>query len=134
MKLNYKSIKNIPIDDLENLYRDNNWTLYLQDLDLLKKAIDESLYVKSVWDGNLLVGLIRVIGDGCTIIYIQDILILNKYQRKGIGTILINGVLEKYKDVRQKLLLTDNQPETVAFYKNLGFKKSTEMNCVAFMK
>ncbi len=52
MKLNYKYTKNIQIDDLENLYRDNNWTLYIQNLDLLKRAVEESLYVKTVWDEN----------------------------------------------------------------------------------
>ena len=42
----------------------------------LKNAINNSLKVLTAWDDEKLVGLIRVIGDGYTIIYIQDILIL----------------------------------------------------------
>lgn len=34
----------------------------------------------------------------------------------GIGTALIKAALQRYKDVRQIELATDNRPETVAFY------------------
>ena len=132
MKL--KQITNININDILNLYIDADWKNYINNIDMLTNAYNNSLYILGAYDNNKLVGIIRVVGDGYSIIYIQDIIVLNKYQRKGIGTKLIQNVLEKYKNVYQKVLLTDNQPKTVNFYKSLGFYKSLDLNCTSFIK
>jgi ribosomal protein S18 acetylase RimI-like enzyme len=50
-----------------------------------------------------------------SIIYIQDILVLKEYQHMGIGSRLMDAALTKYKNVYQKVLLTDNEPATRAF-------------------
>jgi ribosomal protein S18 acetylase RimI-like enzyme len=89
----------------------------------LLKGIRQSLYAYAAYDNERLVGLIRVVGDGMTIIYIQDILILPDYQRQGIGRTLMNHILEKYQDVRQIILTTDLTEEQQAFYETLGFVK-----------
>lgn len=39
--------------------------------------------------GNQLQGIIRVVGDGYTIVWIQDILVFPDQQRKGVGSALI---------------------------------------------
>ncbi len=107
--------------EIERLYSDANWTTYTNDLPRLIDAIKNSLLTVTAWDGSRLVGLIRIVGDGVTIIYFQDILVLKSYRRKGIGTHLINTVFEEYKAVRQKVLLTDDTPQTRGFYESLGF-------------
>jgi ribosomal protein S18 acetylase RimI-like enzyme len=103
-------------------------------LDYYMKAIESSLLVVSAWDNDKLVGLVRVVGDGLTIIYIQDILILDKYKRRGIGTKLLNYVLDEYKYVRQKVLLTDDSEETRGFYESNGFSSCDKGGVVAFAK
>ncbi|MDZ4992538.1 GNAT family N-acetyltransferase [Clostridium perfringens] len=122
------------VEDILCLYNDVGWSSYTKDIDVLMKSIENSLKVISVWDKNLLVGLIRVVGDGYSIIYIQDILVLQKYQNNGIGKRLIEIILDKYKNVRQKVLLTDKQDKTISFYKKVGFSMSEEFGCVAFIK
>ncbi|MGL5640770.1 MAG: GNAT family N-acetyltransferase, partial [Paraclostridium sp.] len=92
-------------NDLVNLYNNVGWSSYTNDIDTLIKSIENSLKVISVWDKDELVGLIRVVGDGYSIIYIQDILVLDNYQRLGIGRKLISIILDEYKNVRQKVLL-----------------------------
>ncbi|MBU5333082.1 GNAT family N-acetyltransferase [Anaerocolumna aminovalerica] len=80
---------------------------------MLKLAYDNSLRIVSLWDVNKLIGIIRVVGDGYSIIYIQDLIILTEYQKQGLGSMLMNYVLNAYKDVYQKVLLTENQTSTV---------------------
>ncbi|MCX0395261.1 GNAT family N-acetyltransferase [Clostridium perfringens] len=109
------------VEDILYLYNDVGWSSYTKDIDSLIKSIKNSLKVISVWDKDLLVGLIRVVGDGHSIIYIQDILILQKYQNRGIGKRLIEIILDKYKNVRQKVLLTDKEEKNILFYKKLDF-------------
>lgn len=80
MTINFSISKDIDIKQLEELYNDVGWGAYTQDLEVLKQAILQSLDVITVWNDDKLVGLIRAIGDGLTIVYIQDILVLNAYQ------------------------------------------------------
>ncbi|HAT4162258.1 GNAT family N-acetyltransferase [Clostridium perfringens] len=122
------------VEDILYLYNDVGWSSYTKDIDSLIKSIKNSLKVISVWDKDLLVGLIRVVGDGHSIIYIQDILILQKYQNRGIGKSLIEIILDKYKNVRQKVLLTDKEEKNILFYKKVGFSMAEEFGCVSFVK
>ncbi|WP_283692850.1 GNAT family N-acetyltransferase [Clostridium perfringens] len=122
------------VEDILYLYNDVGWSSYTKDIDSLIKSIKNSLKVISVWDKDLLVGLIRVVGDGHSIIYIQDILILQKHQNRGIGKRLIEIILDKYKNVRQKVLLTDKEEKNILFYKKVGFSMAEEFGCVSFVK
>lgn len=121
-------------EDLIRLYNNVGWSSYTQNIDTLKKSIHNSLKVITACDNETLVGLIRVVGDGYSIVYIQDILVLQEYQNNGIGKKLIEIVLNKYKDVRQKVLLTDNKDKTILFYKKVGFLKAEEFVCIVFAK
>ena len=122
------------IDELINLYEDVKWIAYTNDVKQLKNAIDNSLKVWTAWDGDRLVGLARVVGDNYTIIYIQDILILEEYQNQGIGSKLLKLILEQYKSIRQVVLMTDNTEKTIRFYQKNGMVKTSEYNCITFMK
>ena len=107
---------------------------YTNSPDLLQQAVSNSLYVLSVWENGQLVGLIRLVGDGLTIVYIQDILVMKSHKRRKIGSLLLQKVLEKFKNVRQKVLLTDDNEETRGFYEALGFSSCDKGNLVAFVK
>lgn len=122
------------IEDIMTLYEDVKWYAYTKDRARLKNAIDNSLKVITAWDGDKLVGLIRLVGDDYTIIYIQDILVLEDYQGQGIGSNLLKLVLDKYKSIRQIVLMTDNTEETVNFYRKNGMVETADYNGLAFVK
>lgn len=122
------------IESILNLYNDVSWSAYTSNLEQLKNAIKNSLKVWTAWEDDLLIALARVVGDGYTIIYIQDILVLQAYQRKGIGSKLLEMILKKYKDVRQIILLTDDTDKTISFYEKNGLTPVGKYNTVAFMK
>lgn len=134
MNIQYFENKALNQTEVLHLYNNVNWKAYTKKPETLMQAIQNSLYILSAWDESTLVGLIRVIGDGHTIIYIQDILVLNTYQRKGIGKILMDKALAKFAHVRQKVLITDNEEKTKAFYQSIGFQSVNEQNIVAFIK
>lgn len=129
-----KYIHDIDANQISNLYQDAGWTLYLNDFERLMSGIHQSLDVISLWDQDILVGLIRTVGDGETILYIQDILILSNYQRKGYGSQLLKLVLDQYQHVRMKVLMTDQSDKTKAFYESLGFKDSEDQGTRCFLK
>lgn len=122
------------IESILNLYNDVSWSAYTSNPEQLKDAIKNSLKVWTAWEDDLLIALARVVGDGYTIIYIQDILVLEAYQRRGIGSKLLEMILKKYKDVRQIILLTDDSDKTISFYEKNGLTPVGKYNTVAFMK
>lgn len=134
MTINFKENKNINVEQLEKLYNDVEWFAYTNDLPLLQQALSQSLDVLSAWDTDELVGLVRIIGDGLTIIYVQDILVLNTYQNQGIATELMKQILTKYSHVRQKVLLTEEAPDVRHFYEKNGFQSCDKGSLVAFAK
>lgn len=113
---------------LNELYDSVGWSTYTKDPIKLADAVNASLYVVTAHDENKLVGLARVVGDGLTIIYLQDILVAPDYQRRGIGHELFARVFEPYENVRQKVLMTDNDPAQLSFYKSMGFKQTGELD------
>ncbi|MGE7129254.1 GNAT family N-acetyltransferase [Lysinibacillus xylanilyticus] len=134
MTIIFKEEKYIDKNDLKVLYEDVEWYAYTKDLDQLQQALLNSIYVLSAWENDQLIGLTRVVGDGLTILYIQDILVLNSHQNRGIATVMMNHILEKYKDVRQKVLLTEEAPDVRHFYEKNGFQSCDKGTLVAFAK
>lgn len=116
------------------LYTSVGWTAYTRSPDTLRAGFENSLEILGAYDGEKLIGLIRVVGDGYTVILIQDILLYPAYQRKGIGTMLIRAILDRYDSVRQIQLATDDTEKTKSFYRSLGFREMSELGCCAFMK
>lgn len=119
-------------DEILKLYKSVGWTNYTNKPEMLKNAFMGSLITLGAYDDTHLIGIIRVVGDGHSIIYIQDIIVLPEYQRKGVGRLMLKEILNQYSHVYQKILLTENQPQTVGFYKKMGFIPDFEMGCVAF--
>jgi ribosomal protein S18 acetylase RimI-like enzyme len=133
--MNYELKENVipSLEDLIALYSDAGWSNYTDHAQILLKAYDNSLSVITAWQEDKLIGAIRVVGDGYSIIYIQDIIVLQEYQHRGVGSRLFTEVMNKYKDVYQKVLLTDSKPETKAFYEKMGFQVSDYYGCVSYV-
>ncbi len=129
-----REYKNYSKQEILNLYSSVGWTAYTEDPPSLLAGFRSSLLTLAAYDGDRLTGLIRAVGDGQTIVYIQDILVLPEYQRRGIGTALMRSLLDRFRAVRQIILATDNTPKTIAFYESLGFVQLTKMGCCGFMK
>lgn len=134
MNTTFLNIKQIDMRKVEKLYNDAGWSAYTENLEVLEAALSSSLDVITAWDKEELIGLIRTVGDGHTILYIQDILVMSAYRDKGIGSMLLQEVLEKYRHVRQKVLLTEEAKNVRHFYEKNGFESCDRGTLVAFAR
>ena len=58
-----------------------------------RKALRNGLInVSAIYNGEL-VGMGRLVGDGAMYWYLQEIIILPQFQRKGIGTMIVNHLV-----------------------------------------
>ena len=120
--------------EILQLYQSVGWVAYTDHPEVLKKGFENSLLTLAAYKGDQLLGIIRTVGDGHTIVFVQDILVFPEHQRKGIGTALLKAILDRYNYVRQIELATDNTPKTISFYKSMGFRVMSEIGCCGFMR
>ena len=120
-------------DEVLALYESVGWTGYTCRFEIMECAFARSLKIYGAYVQDKLIGLIRAVGDGVTIVYIQDLLVHPSYQRMGIGKALMGRLLDDYKNVYQKVLTTDDTEKTLAFYHHMGMKVDREIGCRVFM-
>ena len=120
--------------EILSLYSAVGWSAYTENPIILRKGYEHSLLVLAAYEDQDLLGIIRAVGDGATVVFIQDILIYPEQQRKGVGSALLQAVLDRFAGVRQIELVTDHTEGTVSFYRSMGFRELSEMGCCGFMK
>ena len=119
---------------LGELYADAGWTAYTDRLDQLERGVAASLAVYTAWEGDTLAGLLRAVGDGETILYLQDLLVRSSHRRRGIGRGLLQQMAADYPQVRQKVLLTDAADRrALDFYRACGWRGAEELGCTALL-
>ena len=120
--------------EILGLYASVGWTAYTDHLEVLRKGFENSMLTLAAYEGDLLLGIIRTVGDGHTIVCVQDILVFPEHPRMGVDSALLQAILDRYSHVRQMELATDNTPKTIAVYKSMGFWAMSEIGCCGFMK
>ena len=134
IKITGRYKEEIPEDQLRQLYEDCGWVTYTCDMTMLKRALAKSLYVVTAWYKEELVGIVRVVGDGETILFLQDLIVLKAHRRHKIATGMVDKVINKYPNVRQKVLLADDTDNIRGFYEEVGFMACDQGDLVAFVR
>ena len=120
----------VKLEDVLHLYQAVGWTNYTNQPQMLEQALPHSLVVYLAFDGEKIVGLIRLVGDGFSSVFVQDLIVLPSYQRQGIGSALMKEALEDYKDAYQVQLVTEQTEKNVGFYRSLGFEALSTYDCI----
>ena len=105
----------VKLEDVLHLYQAVGWTNYTNQPQMLEQALSHSLVIYLALDGDAVVGLIRLVGDGFSSVFVQDLIVLPSYQRQGIGRSLMKEALEDYKDAYQVQLVTEQTEKTWDF-------------------
>lgn len=107
------------------LYRSVGWDA--PGLDQIEKALEGSLATFCACDGNMPVGMARLIGDGGMSFYIKDFAVLPDYQGQGVGRVLMNAMESWIKEQLQpgwavSLELISSKGRE-SFYAKFGFEQ-----------
>ncbi len=123
----------VSINDVLHLYQAVDWTNYTNQPQMLSQSLTHSLAIYLARDGEKIVGLVRLIGDGFSSVFVQDLIVLPTYQRQGIGSTLMKQALADYKDAYQVQLATDELEKTLGFYRSLGFETLSSFQCTGMI-
>jgi ribosomal protein S18 acetylase RimI-like enzyme len=113
-----------PIDDIVKLYKAGGWWKDSYDKEGVPSLIAGSFAFAVAIDQTTgkAVGMGRLLSDGVSDAYIQDVIVLKEYRNKEIGKHLIQTLIDYC--VSKKLLWIGliAEPGTDSFYEPLGFK------------
>ena len=123
----------VSINDVLHLYQAVGWTNYTNQPQMLEQALSHSLATYLARDGEKIVGLVRLVGDGFSSVFVQDLIVLPSYQRQGIGSDLMKEALADYKDAYQVQLATEQTEKTLNFYRSLGFETLSTYDCTGMI-
>lgn len=91
-----------------------------------RKALQNGLVNVSARYRDELVGMGRLVGDGAMYWYLQEIIVLPRYQRQGIGTLIVNHLVEYAKANSSTGRFTTvggvSARGKEAFYEKMGFE------------
>ncbi len=58
-------------------------------------------YSVSIYDDKKIIGYGRLIGDGICFMYIQDVMVIPEYQNRKIGTLIMEKLISKIKEIEK---------------------------------
>lgn len=91
------------------------------DMEKTQVALSRTLNI-TAYDDKLLVGCLRILSDGCYFGTITELLVLPEYQKRGIGSRL----LQLAKDNAPTMLYFGAQPGAEAFYEKNGCQRGLQ--------
>ena len=107
-------------------------------LEQTRLAMEHTLFRVSIFDGDKIIAMARVIGDMGLDYYIKDVVVRPEYQGKGLGRMLINEILKfisengiKGTDIFIELCA---MPDKIPFYKKFGFDSNEAQRLRQFLK
>lgn len=127
MPITYSDRKDLPCRQLADLFYAVGWSD--------RRETDEnrirfygvpflnSAFVFSAWDGDALIGCVRVLSDRIFRSVIYDLAVLPEYQGQGIGRELVRLCMEQCPDSEW---LVQTIPERVGFYEQMGFQINSD--------
>lgn len=104
-----------------DLYRSAGWWEEGDDESAIPDILSGAWAVGSAWCAGRLIGMGRVLSDGRSDAYIQDVVVLPAYRGRGIGTGLVACLRDHCLAAGLRWIGLVAQPGTEAFYRRLGF-------------
>lgn len=110
--------------DIVELYKAGGWWKNSYNASIIKHLIKGSFAFAVVVDidTSKTIGMGRIISDGVSDAYIQDLIVLPKYRGMGIGKQLVNFLLKHCLSKGLLWIGLIAEPNQDGFYSSLGFK------------
>ena len=122
--MNIKYIERFPTPEEYNMLTDSvGWGT--REKSIIEEALKNTLYSLCVYDDNELIGYGRLLGDKTIFLYIHSVMVLPKYQGKGIGSEIVTNLLkqvDEYKKVNPNIrTYLGASKGKESFYEKFGF-------------
>lgn len=104
------------------LYRLADWVSDGEDCSFINRAVAGSFLAAAAFEGENLVGMGRVLSDGVSDAYIQDVVVHPDFRGKGIGGKIVMFLVSELEARGVDWIALVGEPGTENFYSRLGFE------------
>ena len=104
------------------LYRVADWVSDGEDCSFIKRAVAGSFLAAAAFEEENLVGMGRVLSDGVSDAYIQDVVVHPEFRGKGIGGKIVMFLVSELEARGVDWIALVGEPGTEIFYSRLGFE------------
>ncbi|MFA5031720.1 MAG: GNAT family N-acetyltransferase [bacterium] len=118
MDLRFEKNPGLKAEQVADLRKSVGWDSRVEKY---KKILGNTYFCAVCFSEDKLVGYIDVVSDKIDDAYVRDLMVHPDYQRRNIGTKLLNMVIEQVKSDGIKMINTIFDPELTRFYKKVGF-------------
>jgi len=119
--MGYKLIKKIPPPE-DYIHIRVTAGLSSRTIKAAKIGLKNSLFAVHVKYGDEIIGIGRVIGDGGCFFEIVDVAVLPNHQKRGVGKMIMNSLMEWLRDNAPKSSYVSLIADQPSFYPQFGFK------------
>ena len=123
---NIKLVTELNDYDFINLYKEGGWWLdeYDNDISFIQPLINGSyIFAAAFNQQGKPIAIGRVISDGISDAYIQDVVVLKAYRKIGLGAAIIDFLVKELENRGIDWIALIAAPDTEVFYNKLNFKK-----------
>jgi N-acetylglutamate synthase-like GNAT family acetyltransferase len=121
MVITYKVNTRIEPHQLAEVFQGSGIRRPFDDLNRMKKMLDNANLLVTAWDGEKLVGVARALTDYSYCCYLSDLAVIKEYQHNDIGHELVSQIQNRIGDECVLILLS--APEVMEYYPRIGFSK-----------
>ncbi len=122
-ELEFEAVNTAPIEEIVELYKSAGWWQESPESRNIIPAMIRGSYcfmVARTLEGRI-IGMARVISDGCSDAYIQDVAVLENYRRHGVGRELVRRLTQFCVNQKIGWIGLVAEPGTQGMYEDLGF-------------
>jgi ribosomal protein S18 acetylase RimI-like enzyme len=95
-RLDIRIVEKIPsMHDYNQLRESVGWQVI--EPEVTPNPLSKSIYCVCAYQGENIIGMGRIVGDGTLIFYIQDVIVDSKFQGLGVGTKIMEKLMEYLK-------------------------------------
>jgi ribosomal protein S18 acetylase RimI-like enzyme len=123
-EVEYEIVSSAPVDAIVELYKSAGWW---KESPKARAVIPPMIrgsfcFLIARLSGGSIIGMGRVISDGFSDAYIQDVTVLNLYRGRGIGHEIIRRLTQFCLDRKLEWIGLVAEPGTYNFYETLGYR------------
>jgi len=122
--ISYSDRKDLSPRAVQALFRRLEWSDWWTQKDIAW-YLEHALRVLSAWRGRKLLGLGTLVGDGRIDVHLSMLIVDEPYQRQGIGTEIVDRLVEEVRQMQPYSFQTDVFSEHAErLYARFGFRRN----------
>jgi ribosomal protein S18 acetylase RimI-like enzyme len=135
-EVEYETVSSAPIEEIVELYKSAGWWHESPEARAAIPGMIRGSYcfmVARALDGEI-VGMARVISDGYSDAYIQDVVVLSAYRGRGVGRELVRRLTQFCVNRKIGWIGLVAEPGTQGLYEELGYGPLTGFQAMLYGK